>query len=763
MESQSLTDYLDATAHKGRIPPSAEIVYLLMSIATALDSAHQRGEIHGALKPDVIWLDTSRATSSSLGEPTLRNFGMYQGQDPHSLSLNDVSYIAPEVAQGQPATGRSDLYSLGVILYELCTGALPFQGETSNDVLMQHIHSAPISPALINPHIRPALTAVIMRSLARDPAARFSSATALATAAAKATDVSMPESTSHAEAPTFITPSPVSTINDPNTPTYLLPPKSSQSGPLPVASSSSPSLPQPPVVPSITPVFPTGGVPRIQPPMNAAPVSQQASGPHPVLSMNRPPVSQQASGPHPVLSTSGTMPATPAYQQAAESRLVGSTSGPMPVTPPVSPPPRPSQRPLTSFFASASSTRRRYISVLAALALLVIAVLLGAVVLTYFVFTPASPPSSSIVGHAFFTSSGLISTANNQGTTDGLRISLQNINNPQPGKSYYGWLTSTGTDLPVALGPLSVNHGQITTTYNDPNHNNLLAHYDRFLITEESANQPPTNPSLDVVHDWIYSATFSTVPSQTDPNHYAVLDHLRHLLAADPKLAKVNLQGGLSVWLYRNTTKILEAAGSATDTRRGCTTGTTGGCDTGLILRQVARILDYLDGAQYVQTESIPSNIQGDQLLIDPNIAKVSLLEFDPVNQQPPGYLEHIGRHLQELTQAPEVTPGQRTLANSINQDINNVQGWLDAVHADASKLIHMSPDDLVTSDGLSTLNHLFAQADYAFVGQINPNTGKVKEGAVQIYYDIQTLATFDVAPCTINNGQSSCAQGGNG
>jgi len=395
---------------------------------------------------------------------------------------------------------------------------------------------------------------------------------------------------------------------------------------------------------------------------------------------------------------------------------------------------------------------------------LLVVVLLGSGVFLYLTSTSATSPASTVVGHAFFLSSGLISKGSNRGTTDGLRVSLQNINNPEPGKRYYGWLTSSGTDLPMALGPLSVDHGKITTTYSDPNHNNLLAHYGRFLITEENANQQPTNPSLDVEHDWRYYSEFSTVPSQTDPSHFSLLDHLRHLLAQDPKLAKVKLQGGLSVWLFRNTTKILEAAGSARDTRKGCVENVPQACDTRLILRQVARILDYLDGAKYVERENIPPSIQSaDHLLIDPDVAQVALLEFDTVNQQPPGYLQHIGRHLQDLTQTPGATADQRALADRINQDINNVQGWLDALHADASKLIQMSPNDLVQPEGLTTLNDLFTQANSAFVGDVDPSTNIAKSGVVQIYYNIQALATFDIAPCTTNNGQSSCAEGGNG
>jgi hypothetical protein len=173
----------------------------------------------------------------------------------------------------------------------------------------------------------------------------------------------------------------------------------------------------------------------------------------------------------------------------------------------------------------------------------------------------------------------------------------------------------------------------------------------------------------------------------------------------------------------------------------------------------VARILDYLDGSTYVQTENIPTHIQGDRLLIDPTIARVALLEFDPLHQEPPGYLYHIGSHLQELSTAPDATQGQRALANRINQDINNVQGWLNAVHTDASKLIHMSTTQLLQPETLPMLNDLFNQANAAFVGSVDPNTNNVKEGVVQIHYLIQALATFDVAPCVVNQGQSSCVE----
>src|SRR5439155_8491428 len=149
--------------------------------------------VHGALRPAAILLGKVDAISPSPGEPKLTDFGLNHIQNPLALPLDSVSYISPEMAQGLASTNRSDLYALGVILYEMCTGALPFNGDTPSDILMQHIHGTPTSPALINPHIPPALTAVIMRSLARDPAARPPTATALVTTAAKALNTSMPE------------------------------------------------------------------------------------------------------------------------------------------------------------------------------------------------------------------------------------------------------------------------------------------------------------------------------------------------------------------------------------------------------------------------------------------------------------------------------------------------------------------------------------------------------------------------------------------
>jgi eukaryotic-like serine/threonine-protein kinase len=780
VDGQSLKNYLDATAHVSvsSIPSPNEIVHLLLPIASALDYAHQHRVLHGALNPSAILLGRHRDAQSAQSEPVLTNFGMHQKRDLRLLPLDDVSYIAPEVAQGYAATSRSDLYSLGVILYELCTGTLPFQGETASDVLMQHIHSAPTSPALINPNIRPALTGIIMRSIARDPAARFSSATSLVAATAKAMNVSVPENISNSS-PSLsgINTASFNNSSDPNSPTYLvpgsqLPPTTSPvtsnptpfygfndpDGPTYLTPSSSPSSQSAPVPPTAvsnnTPAWPQPSNPGISAstPLSSVPTQgfgSQPSGSYPAFSVSGttpahapitplPPVApfpSQVSGAYPPVTTNEQRPttaSTPQLSQSAPHRLIS--------------------------FATSGGKRR--ITGFALLIALLLVVLIGSGVLIYHNTTSPSPSQSAITGHAFFFSSGLISEASNQGTTDELSISLQNVPAAQPGKSYYGWLASSyGLEIPaLSLGALPVKNGQITTIYSSPQHDNLLANYSRFLVTEEDANQQPSNPSLDL-HLWRYYAAFSTSPSMTDPKHYSMLDHLRHLLSQDPKLKSVGLTGGLGEWLFRNTSKILEASGSVRDTEKGCIGSTNTVC-AAFMLRQVARILDYLDGSTYVQTENISPAIQGNQLLIDPTIGRVALLEFDTLHQEPPGYLQHIGSHLQSISQIASITSDQRALAIHINQNINNVQGWLNAVHKDASELIHMSYTQLLQPETLTTFNDLFNQANSAFVGQIDPNTDNVKGGVVQIYYDLQSLATFDVAACTMNNGQSSCGGG---
>jgi hypothetical protein len=347
-------------------------------------------------------------------------------------------------------------------------------------------------------------------------------------------------------------------------------------------------------------------------------------------------------------------------------------------------------------------------------------------------------PQSTVVGHAFFVNSGQTSVDSSAGIADELQISFQNIPPPAAGKSYYAWLLSDSKAqaLPILLGNLSVQNGQAALTYSgDTHHSDILANYSRFLVTEEDASTPPVNYTLDKTA-WIFGSAFSEVPNPKDTvSHFSLFDHLRHLLAQDPKLKEAGLVGGLDIWLFRNTQQILEWAGSARDST-----------NTALMQRQLVRILDYLDGSQFIDTETLPAGMAS--IEVDHTIARVGLLEIDPT-QTPPGYLKHIGTHLREITQSPGVNADQQALAIRINDAIDNVQFWLTLVHKDAETLLQMPRAQLLQPAATKIFEDLFTQANYAFIGQTDPNTLQVKEGVAQIHYNIQRLATFAIQPCT--------------
>ena len=187
IEGGTLADYIRNTTRKGLFPPAADIVYLFTTIGLALDYAHQRGMIHRDIKPENILLDKSMPTTRSLGVPILSDFGIARVQGTGASTVTKAwigtpNYMSPEQGDSRPLDGRSDLYSLGIILYEILTGITPFRGDSPIAVLVKHMFDTPTPPQLINPRISPALSSVVLQSIAKDPAARFPSAGSLAMA-----------------------------------------------------------------------------------------------------------------------------------------------------------------------------------------------------------------------------------------------------------------------------------------------------------------------------------------------------------------------------------------------------------------------------------------------------------------------------------------------------------------------------------------------------------------------------------------------------
>ncbi len=146
VEGETLAQYLHRTSHAGQFPTPMDIVRLFTSISKAIDYAHQEGMIHRDIKPANILLDKRNAAPDSMGEPVLTDFGIAKivGASSDTISgmlLGTPLYISPEQAQGYPGTKHSDIYALGVILYEICTGVYPFRGESVTAILLQQVNS----------------------------------------------------------------------------------------------------------------------------------------------------------------------------------------------------------------------------------------------------------------------------------------------------------------------------------------------------------------------------------------------------------------------------------------------------------------------------------------------------------------------------------------------------------------------------------------------------------------------------------------------
>ncbi len=187
-------EYIDGPTLKSRLAqgplPVLEAVHVGIAIAEALEYAHKRGMIHRDVKPANIMF-------TGENQPVLTDFGIAK-----MLSLTDLTasgamigtpaYMAPEIGMGRHAVESSDIYSLGVVLYQMLTGRLPFESDSPMGMVMQHINDAPPLPAQFVPSLPSPVEVVVLRALNKKPEDRFASAGEMASALRQAIGLDTP-------------------------------------------------------------------------------------------------------------------------------------------------------------------------------------------------------------------------------------------------------------------------------------------------------------------------------------------------------------------------------------------------------------------------------------------------------------------------------------------------------------------------------------------------------------------------------------------
>jgi len=164
---------LQANLDSGESFPVPRVLRILEQTCSALQFAHERNIVHRDIKPANLMLtadDTVKVTD--FGTAKILQFGTVQ-QTTHVMGT--PSYMSPEQVKGRPIDGRTDIFSLGVVLYEMLTGEKPFPGQSITTVIYKIVNEEPIPPRQLNPSIHPGLNEIVMRALAKEPEARYQS------------------------------------------------------------------------------------------------------------------------------------------------------------------------------------------------------------------------------------------------------------------------------------------------------------------------------------------------------------------------------------------------------------------------------------------------------------------------------------------------------------------------------------------------------------------------------------------------------------
>ena len=718
IQGQTLTTYITKTSRKGNVPPLADIVYLFTSLGVAIDYAHEQGIVHGDIKPNNILLDIQHTQHFISGEPMWTDFGLPRllGEE---VGVCSPFYMSPEQAKGELPGNRSDIYSLGVILYELCTGMQPFRDTSSVAVLLQHINTLPTPPLLINPQIPPALSEVILRAMAKEPANRFSMASLFATAIADAcairptTPISREAIAEEERRYLSGTGSYTSIpgVSQPTHPTHPTQPVISTAPKLPVVRPTTPSQPLPKIVAREATLPYTAHPSQAVPSLHTQPNDARTSGtsgtysvPTPAPSVSALPMSQSSPS-HPAVSAlSPSLPSTPSSLPPVSSPLPATSSKFSVTAPGKSIPSSPSRTSAHSTNSIRRQSQSREKMIYAALGLLLLIIVAGGLVGGLLL----RQQNTAVIGHAFFQNDAF-------GNADVLHIEMQSISQPPSGQVYRAWL-QTNQHRTMFLGTLSATSNGATFVYpGDTQHTNLLSIAQGILVTQESSTSSTNTP----LGSTVYQASFDTQS----------LPYIRNILYQTPNFPQT---GGVASGLFETLKGMDDKAGSIVDSIQGTH-------DLSMAKRQAIRIIELIDGTQYAMEsgdlpKGTPSNVD----------AKVGLIS----SPTQPGYIDTLSTQLDKLQATVGNNSTQLQHIQNVRNALNDLRTWIQEARTYDVQLV--KGQDLSSPSMLDAALHVQQLIADSYTGRIiPPNASPLpiagSAGAYQAYIECEYLATLDI------------------